>query len=80
MKPMLKKRSFQSLWRACLRHDENVPFARELADLIGLRARNLDAASAGVIGVIDIEHLVGFSGPFLNSPAILRRRFHGASA
>src|SRR5262245_12462538 len=44
--------------RLGLRHDEDVPFARELADLVGLRARNVDAAGARVIGVIDVEHLV----------------------
>ena len=44
--------------RLGLRHDEDVPLARELADLVGLGAGNVDAAGARVVGVIDVEHLV----------------------
>src|SRR5580658_11176226 len=44
--------------RLGLRHDEDVPLAGELADLVGLGARNIDAAGARVIGVVDVEHLV----------------------
>ena len=44
--------------RLGLRHDENIPFACQLADLVGLRPRNVDAAGARVVGVVDVKHLV----------------------
>ena len=44
--------------RLGLRHDEDVPLPRQLADLVGLGAGNIDAAGARVIGVVDVEHLV----------------------
>ncbi len=44
--------------RLGLRHDENVPLAGELADLVGLGPRYVDAAGARVVGVVDVEYLV----------------------
>ncbi len=54
--------------RLGLRYDEDVPFARELADLVGLRPRNVDTAGARIVGVIDVEHLVveAHQGAFRN--------------
>ena len=44
--------------RLGLRHDVDVPLFGELADLVGLRAGNVDAAGARVVGVVDVEHFV----------------------
>jgi len=69
MKPMLKKRSFQS-FMACLglRHDEDIPFARKLADLVGLGPGMSMQQCARRSRVIDVEHLVikAHQGAFRN--------------
>ena len=44
--------------RLGLRHDVDVPLARELADLVGFGTGYVDAAGARIIGVVDIKHFV----------------------
>nr|WP_245431035.1 hypothetical protein [Rhodoplanes roseus] len=41
-----------------LRHDVDVPLARELGDLVRLRARDVDRAGVGEVGVVDVQDLV----------------------
>ena len=44
--------------RLGLRHDVDVPLPRELADLVGLGARNIDATRASVVGVVHVEYFI----------------------
>src|SRR5262249_33371923 len=44
--------------RLGLRHDVDVPLPRQLADLLGLGSRNVNAARASVVGMIHVQHFI----------------------
>src|SRR5262245_9309267 len=44
--------------RLGLRHNENIPLSRQLTDFVGFRSRNVNATSAGVVGMVHVQHFV----------------------